>query len=308
LDYERAQHPYYEKQGSVKALETIKFSISTHRGCYGECNFCAITVHEGRTIQWRSPESILAEIRRMTRYPDFKGYILDIGGPTANMYGFECEKKLREGACRDKSCLYPQVCPSLKATHLPQIEMLRNIRDIDGVNKAFVASGIRYDLLLSDKQHSEKYLQDVIAHHVSGQMKIAPEHTVESVLKLMRKPGTAPLLQLKDMFDRMTRAIGKKQFLTYYLIAAHPGCLLSDMTKMKQFTSDKLKTNPEQVQIFVPAPSTWSAVMYYTGLDPFTGKQIFVEKNPQNKERQKDIITEKGRPATFLDQRNARRF
>jgi uncharacterized radical SAM protein YgiQ len=307
LDYERAQHPYYERQGSVKALETIKFSISTHRGCYGECNFCAITVHEGRTVQWRSPESILAEIRRMARYPDFKGYILDVGGPTANMYGFECEKKLREGACRDKSCLYPQVCPSLKATHQPQIELLRNIRDIDGVTKAFVASGIRYDLLLSDKQFGEKYLRDVIAHHVSGQMKIAPEHTVDSVLRLMRKPGTALLLQFKDMFDHMTRAIGKQQFLTYYLIAAHPGCLLSDMTKMKQFTSEKLKTNPEQVQIFCPAPSTWSAVMYYTGIDPFTGKQLFVEKNPLNKERQKDIITEKGKPAPFPDHRNLKR-
>jgi uncharacterized radical SAM protein YgiQ len=293
LDYERAQHPWYERQGKVKALETIRFSISTHRGCYGECNFCAIAVHEGRTVQWRSLESILAEARQIAGLPDFKGYILDVGGPTANMYGFECEQKLRQGACPDKSCLYPQVCPSLKADHQRQIELLKNIRNIKGVKKVFVASGIRYDLLLNDKKHGEQYLQEVVEHHVSGQLKVAPEHTEESVLRLMRKPGTAQLLQFKELFDRMSRTAGKQQFLTYYLIAAHPGCLISDMVKMKQFTSEKLEINPEQVQIFVPAPSTWSALMYYTGMDPFTGKQIFVEKNPQNKERQKDIIVTK---------------
>jgi uncharacterized radical SAM protein YgiQ len=294
LGYERAQHPYYERQGQVKALETIKFSISTHRGCYGECNFCAITVHEGRTVQWRSGHSIFAEVTHLTEYPDFKGYILDVGGPTANMYGFECEQKLSKGNCTEKSCLYPEVCPGLKANHQPQIELLRNIRKIDGVKKVFVASGIRYDLLLSDSKFGERYLQEVVEHHVSGQMKVAPEHTEDSVLRLMRKPGTALLLKFKELFDRMNKSAGKEQFLTYYLIAAHPGCTSDDMMKMKHFTSAKLKINPEQVQIFCPAPSTYSALMYYTGIDPFTGQPVFVEKDPLNKERQKNIIVQKG--------------
>ena len=296
LDFERAQHPYYERQGKVKALETIRFSIPTHRGCYGECNFCAIGVHEGRTVQWRSPKSITDEVRRLTTYPDFKGYIMDIGGPTANMYGFECEKKLRQGACREKGCLYPEICPSLKADHRHQLELLREIQRIEGVKKAFVASGIRYDLLLSDRKYGRQYLQEMVEHHVSGQMKVAPEHTEEGVLKAMGKPGAALLLQFKELFDGMTRKAGKKQFLTYYLIAAHPACTEEDMRSLKRFTSQSLKTNPEQVQIFVPAPSTYSSLMYYTGTDPFSGKPLFVEKDPVKKEIQKDIVTQKQAP------------
>jgi uncharacterized radical SAM protein YgiQ len=293
LDFERAQHPYYERQGAVKALETIKFAIPTHRGCYGECNFCAIAVHEGRTVQWRSQESILDEARRLTGYADFKGYIMDIGGPTANMYGFECQTKLRRGACREKRCLYPDVCPSLKADHRHQLELLAKIRLIKGVKKAFVASGIRYDLLLSDKDCGEQYLQEVVEHHVSGQMKIAPEHTETGVLTMMGKPGPESLLRFKESFDRMTRKVGKPQFLTYYLIAAHPGCTEQDMRELKRFTSERLKTSPEQVQIFLPAPSTYSSVMYYTGTDPFSGKPVFVEKHPKIKEEQKLIVTRK---------------
>ncbi len=293
LDFERAQHPYYEQQGAVKALETIKFAIPTHRGCYGECNFCAIAVHEGRTVQWRSSKSILDEARQLTRYADFKGYIKDIGGPTANMYGFECQTKLRRGACREKRCLYPEVCPSLKADHRHQLELLAKIRHIPGVKKAFVASGIRYDLLLSDKEYGEQYLQEVVEHHVSGQMKVAPEHTQAGVLKTMGKPGPESLLQFKKTFDRMTQKAGKEQFLTYYLIAAHPGCTEEDMRELKRFTSERLKTSPEQVQIFVPAPSTYSGVMYYTGMDPFSEKPIFVERDPKAKEAQKLIVTRK---------------
>lgn len=294
IDYERAQHPYYEKLGKAGALETIKFSIQTHRGCYGECNFCAIAVHEGRTVQWRSQESILAEARRLTAYPDFTGYIRDVGGPTANMYGFECKDKLQRGTCPDKRCLSPRVCPSLKADHQQQLELLRKLRCIEGVKKVFVASGIRYDMLLSDKLQGEAYLKEVIGHHVSGQMKIAPEHTEESVLRKMGKPGTAALLEFKALFDKLTKRADKDQFLTYYLIAAHPGCTAADMKRLKQFISHNLKMNPEQVQIFLPAPSTWSAVMYYPGLDPFTGKPIFVEKDLKNKEIQKGIVVDKG--------------
>ena len=293
LDFQRAQHPYYEEQGKVKALETIKFSIPTHRGCYGECSFCAIAVHEGRTVRWRSQQSIQNEARQLTRLPDFKGYILDVGGPTANMYGFECEKKLSQGSCPKKHCLYPEVCPLLKVDHGPQLELLKEIRRIEGVKKVFVASGIRYDMLLSDQKKGTQYLQEVVEHHVSGQMKVAPEHTQDGVLKHMGKPGTQSLLEFKDMFDRDSRAAGKKQFLTYYLIAAHPGCSEEDMKDLKRFTTRKLKINPEQVQIFTPTPSTYSSLMYYTELDPFTRKPIFVEKEPHKKERQKDIVVKK---------------
>lgn len=293
LDFERAQHPYYERQGKVRALETIKFSIPTHRGCYGECNFCAITIHEGRTVQWRSPESILDETRKLTMHPDFKGYIMDVGGPTANMYGFECKIKIDRGTCQEKRCLYPRVCPSLKADHSHHLELLSKIRRIKGVKKVFIASGIRYDLLLSDKKYGRQYLQEVIEHHVSGQMKVAPEHTEDSVLKRMGKPGKDLLLQYKELFDRLTRRVGKEQYLTYYLIAAHPGCTDEDMQNLKLFTSQKLKINPEQVQIFLPSPSTYSSLMYYTELDPFTGKPVFVEKDPKNKEYQKNIVIKK---------------
>jgi uncharacterized radical SAM protein YgiQ len=293
LNFDRAQHPFYERLGKVRALETIKFAIPTHRGCYGECNFCAITVHEGRTVQWRSAESVLTEARQLTKCPDFKGYIMDVSGPTANMYGFECVQKLQRGACPDKRCLYPEVCPSLRADHRHHLELLRQIRRIEGVKKVFVASGIRYDLLLSDKEYGKDYLQEVVEHHVSGQMKVAPEHTEEHVLIKMGKPGTALLVEFKQSFDRMTCEAGKKQFLTYYLIAAHPGCTDEDMRSLKRFASRTLKMNPEQVQIFLPAPSTYSALMYYTGMDPFTGKPLFVERDPVKKERQKNIVVEK---------------
>ncbi len=293
LDFERAQHPYYENLGKVKALETIKFSISTHRGCYGECSFCAIAVHEGRTVRWRSPESILEEAKHLTLYDDFKGYILDLGGPTANMYGFECAKKLERGSCEKKRCTFPAVCPALPVDHRSQIDLLRQIRRIPGIKKVFVASGIRYDLILEDEQHGEAYLREVVEHHVSGQMKVAPEHTEDKVLGLMGKPGKKALLDFKDLFDRLTMEAGKEQFLTYYLIAAHPGCSETDMHNLKRFASQQLKVNPEQVQIFTPTPSTYASLMYYTEMDPFTRQPIFVEKDARRKERQKEIIVQR---------------
>ncbi|MGI2335370.1 MAG: YgiQ family radical SAM protein [Dehalogenimonas sp.] len=290
IPYELAQHPYYEQIGKVKALETIKFSLQTHRGCYGECNFCAIAVHEGRTVQWRSESSIITEAKRLTEFPDFTGYIRDVGGPTANMYGFECRQKLKRGVCSDKRCLSPVVCPTLKADHSRQISLLNKLRRIKGLKKVFVASGIRYDLILNDKQHGESYMKEVIMHHVSGQMKVAPEHSEAKILKIMGKPGVEPLLKFKAEFDRLSANAGKKQFLTYYLIAAHPGCNEGDMRKLKLFISQNLRITPEQVQIFLPAPSTWSSVMYHTGKNPFTGTPIFVEKDLNEKRRQKEII------------------
>lgn len=297
LDFERGQHPYYQAQGAVKALETIRFSLSTHRGCYGECNFCAIAVHEGRTVRWRSPQSIEAEARQISKLPGFKGYIQDVSGPTANMYGFECARKLTSGSCQDRRCLTPEICPALKIDHSRQLELLRRLRQIDGVKKVFVASGIRYDMLLADRQYGRQYLQEIVEHHTSGQLKIAPEHTEEHVLRRMGKPGTASLKKFKTLFDDLNQAAGKQQFLTYYLIAAYPGCTLNDMHKLKAFASQHLRLNPEQVQIFTPTPSTYASVMYHTGLDPFTGEKLFVEKDLAGKLRQKLVVTEKQGPS-----------
>jgi uncharacterized radical SAM protein YgiQ len=299
LPYQRGQHPYYEKQGAVKALETIQFSISTHRGCYGECNFCAIAVHEGRTVRWRSVESIRKEAEELTRHPNFKGIIQDVGGPTANMYGFECRKKLSKGACLDKRCLLPVDCAALKPNHQAQINLLQTIRAIPGVKKVFVASGIRADLLQADEAHGNAYLKEIVNHHVSGQLKIAPEHSEDHILALMGKPGRKSLLRFKKDFDTLSAQIGKKQFLTYYLIAAHPGCTDEDMRRLKRFTSQELHISPEQVQIFTPTPSTYSSLMYHTGLDPFTMKSIYVEKDIQRKERQKSIVIETPAKTSF---------
>jgi uncharacterized radical SAM protein YgiQ len=293
LPFEREVHPYYKKEGEVEALKTIKFSITTHRGCYGECNFCSITVHQGKIIQGRSEKSILREAKLLTKLRDFKGYILDVGGPTANMYGIECQKKLKSGSCNDKRCLYPQICPGLKINHKKQMEILNKIRRIEGIKKVFVASGIRYDMLLSDQRYGEKYLQELVRYHISGQLKIAPEHTENNVLEKMGKPDQGYLKRFRDKFLQINKEQKKTQFLTYYLIAAHPGCREGDMYRLKEYTSKELKLNPEQVQIFTPTPSTYSTLMYYTERDPFTGQAIYGEKNLKKKERQKKIVTEK---------------
>ena len=293
LGFEHAQHPYYEKLGPVKALETIRFSIATQRGCYGECNFCSIAVHQGRTVRWRSSASVVREAERLTRHPEFKGYIQDVGGPTANMYGFECKKKLARGSCADKRCLYPEICPQLEIDHSKQLALLRRLRRVPGVKKVFVASGIRYDLVLADQKHGLPYMRDVVQHHTSGQMKVAPEHTQEQILRRMGKPGQEILLQFRDLFYKLTKSARKKQFLTYYLIAAHPGCTERDMQALKRFAGRQLEISPEQVQIFTPTPSTYSSLMYHTEMDPFTGKKLFVEKDLVKKELQKKMLVRK---------------
>ncbi|MDR2861061.1 MAG: YgiQ family radical SAM protein [Syntrophobacterales bacterium] len=281
-------HPFYKKQGSVKALATIQFSIATHRGCYGECSFCSIAVHQGRILQERSETSVMAEAARLTKHPDFKGYLHDIGGPTANMYGTGCKRNRRH--CFQRRCLHPQICPQLSADHGRQRNLLARIRKIKGVKKAFVASGIRYDLILHDKKNGVHYLHDILRHHTSGQLKVAPEHIADTVLQLMKKPAAEKLLLFKELFDRLNQSLRKKQFLTYYFIAAHPGCRNEEMLLLNRFVARHLKTHPEQVQIFTPLPSTYSSVMYYTGQDPFTGKPVFVEKDLRRKEKQKDLL------------------
>jgi uncharacterized radical SAM protein YgiQ len=290
LNYARDVHPYYKKQGKVRAMETIQFSLTTHRGCYGECNFCSIGLHEGRTVISRSEQSIMSEARHIASGRDFKGYILDVGGSTANMYGIDCPRKLAQGACQNKRCLFPQVCSSLHADHSRQINLLKNLRHIEGVKKVFIGSGLRYDLLLSDKKHCSSYMQELVRHHISGQLKIAPEHTSPGVLRLMGKPQSQYLVNFKQLFDILDQKSGAKQFLTYYFIAAHPGCTEEDMHSLKSFSSRELRTNPQQMQIFTPLPSTYSSLMYYTGIDPFTGKNIYVEKDNGKKQKQKDII------------------
>lgn len=291
LPFTRSVHPYYETQGKITAQDTIKFSITSHRGCFGECNFCSIAVHQGRAIISRSAKSIIAEAEKLTQLDGFKGYISDVGGPTANMYCVQCDKMIRHGACRNKKCLYPQKCESLEIDHAKQIDMLKKLKKINGIKKIFIASGIRHDMILCDKKNGMEYLKLLSRDHVSGQLKIAPEHSEEKVLRAMGKPSASLILKFKTAFEKFSREAGLRQFLTYYLIAAHPGCAESEMIKMKKFVSEELKISPEQVQIFTPTPSTYSTLMYYTEMDPFTKEKIFVEKNPVKKERQKKIIT-----------------
>ncbi len=294
LPFTRELHPYYAKMGKVKCLETIKFSIMTHHGCWGECNFCAIGVHQGRTIRTRSEENILAEANDFNKYKDYKGIISDVGGPTANMYGYECNKKEKLGTCDHQRCVdATHLCQSMKPNHSRNINLLRQVREVPGVRKAFVASGVRYDLITADKEHGYDYLKEMVKHHISGQMKVAPEHTQQHVLELMGKPGKQTLIDFKKLYDKLNKEEGKEQFLTYYLIAAHPGCEEKDMHELKRFTKEELQMNPEQAQVFTPTPGTYSAVMYYTEMDPKTRRKIFVEKDTKRKEKQKQIVVNK---------------
>ncbi|MEJ2110658.1 MAG: YgiQ family radical SAM protein [Acidobacteriota bacterium] len=295
MDFERELHPFYRRQGDVKALETIRYSITTHRGCYGECHYCAIAVHQGRTVRSRSERSILEEAKRIAAHPKFKGMIYDVGGPTANMYGIECGRKNQQGCCQDKRCLYPKVCPTLKVNHRAQISLLESIRKIPGVRKVVVASGLRTDMVLADKDMGEAYLNALIRNHTSGQLKVAAEHSVGPVLDAMGRPDGDSLLQFSNRFRAMNRKEGKDQFLTYYLIAAHPGCTAKDMRELQSFVTRELQVIPEQVQIFTPTPSTYSTLMYYTERNPFTGKAYFVEKTVKGREKQKSILGTPGR-------------
>ena len=290
LPFQRNLHPREQAMGTVKALDTIRFSIVTHRGCYGECRFCAIAVHQGRTVSSRSEASILREAETLTRHPLFRGVIQDAGGPTANMFGFECSKKSIQGACKDKACLFPRVCPSLKPNHGSLIRLFKALRHIPGVKHVFTASGIRPDLVYADGKHGRAYLEAIVRHHVSGQLKIAPEHSEKEVLDLMGKPGMNDILRFKKDFESLSKKVGKKQFLTYYIIAAHPGCELHHMKKFKDFARRHIGLLPEQVQVFTATPCTYATLMYATGIDPFSGRTIFVERSTQNSEKQKSIV------------------
>ena len=287
MPFERELHPFYRPMGDVKAQETIKFSIVSHRGCFGDCAFCSIAFHQGRQVVSRSPRSILDEIKKIASLKDFKGYILDIGGPTANMFAVSCKTKGLAGSCSDRNCLIPTVCPNLIFGHDKQMNLLKEASGIQGIKKVFVASGIRHDMVCADSQGGFKYLKALIDNHISGQMKIAPEHCDDKVLALMKKPPNQALIRFIDMFEKAKE--GKNIFLTYYFIAAFPGCGLKESQNLKNFTDKFLKINPKQVQIFMPSPSSNAALMYYVQKD-LDGADLFVEKDRNNKQKQKNIL------------------
>jgi uncharacterized radical SAM protein YgiQ len=292
LPYARAVHPYYSGQGPVAAMETIPFAITTHRGCFGECRFCAITVHQGRQVVSRSQASILREAEAIARHPGFKGIIPDVGGPTANMYAMGCGRR-SAAACAQKGCLFPGPCRRLTADHGPQIQLLQALRAIPGVRRVFVASGVRYDLILQDRHSGRRYLEELLRHHTSGQLKIAPEHVHDPLLRLMGKPGCSQLAAFLEMFQEINRRLPRRQFLTYYFMAAHPGCGLDEMRALRAYAEKILRLIPEQVQIFTPSPSTYATLMYYTGIDPFSGVPVFVERGLGAKIAQKAALARK---------------
>lgn len=287
LPYCRTYHPSYEKLGGVPAIEEVKFSIISQRGCFGSCSFCAIHSHQGRIIQARSHESILREAKIITKLPDFKGYIHDIGGPTANFRHPACAKQLKTGACKHRQCLFPDVCPNIDADHSDYISLLKKIRALPGIKKVFIRSGIRYDYLLADK--SNEFLDELCRYHVSGQLKIAPEHISPGVLKCMGKPGKEVYLKFMRVFSKKNKEIGLKQFVVPYFISSHPGCTINDAVELAEFLRDT-GHYPEQVQDFIPTPGSCSTAMYYSGVDPETGKKVFVTQNPHEKAMQRALM------------------
>lgn len=295
LPFRRDAHPETRGAGKIRALDTIRFSLQTHRGCYGECNFCAIAVHEGRRVRWRSERSVIGEAEGLREHPAFKGVIPDVGGPTANMYGYECARKIERGACSDKRCVFPELCRQLPVDHGRYTKLLRELRRIPGIRHVFVASGIRHDLVMQDAKCGMQFMDELVGHHVSGQLKLAPEHSDAEILRLMGKGGTEELLDFRERFFEITRRTGKKQFLTYYFIAAYPGSEERHMHALRRFAAGELSISPEQVQIFTPTPGTWASVMYHTGIDPVTGERLTVERGLRGKRKQKDILGQPSR-------------
>lgn len=287
LPYMRTYHPSYEKDGGVPAISEIRFSLTSSRGCFGGCSFCALTFHQGRIVQVRSHGSLIKEAEEITKEADFKGYIHDVGGPTANFRHPSCKKQMTHGVCRNRQCLFPMPCRNLDADHSDYVELLKKLRKIPGVKKVFIRSGIRFDYLLADKK--KDFLRELCEYHVSGQLKVAPEHVAAPVLALMGKPEHRVYEEFTRQFDRMNRRIGKKQYLVPYLMSSHPGSGLKEAVELAEYCRD-LGYMPEQVQDFYPTPSTLSTCMYYTGLDPRNMKPVYVPKNPHEKAMQRALI------------------
>ena len=287
LPYTRTYHPSYEAEGGIPAISEIRFSLISNRGCFGGCSFCALTFHQGRIVQVRSHESLLKEAEIITKEKDFKGYIHDVGGPTANFRHPSCKKQTEHGVCRNRQCLFPKPCGNLDADHSDYVSLLKKLRELPGVKKVFIRSGIRFDYLLADRKRD--FLKELCQYHVSGQLKVAPEHVARPVLSLMGKPEHSVYEKFTEEFYKMNAKIGKKQYLVPYLMSSHPGSTLKEAVELAEYCRD-LGYMPEQVQDFYPTPSTLSTCMYYTGLDPRTGQKVYVPKNPHEKAMQRALI------------------
>lgn len=287
LPYERLPHPRYTEEGGVPAIEEVEFSITHNRGCFGACNFCSLAFHQGRFVTARSADSVLEEAKKLVKSPRFKGYIHDVGGPTANFRRPSCEKQRKAGLCKGKKCLAPKPCPQLVADHSEYLSILRRLRALPGVKKVFIRSGIRFDYLLEDKDNS--FFRELVQHHISGQLKVAPEHCSAAVLGRMGKPHIEAYLKFAERFYRETGRAGKKQYLVPYLMSSHPGSTLRDAVELALFLK-KQGIRPEQVQDFYPTPGTISTCMFYTGLDPFTMQPLFVPRDPHEKAMQRALL------------------
>ena len=287
LPYVRTWHPSYEKAGGVPAIAEVQFSLISNRGCFGACSFCALTFHQGRIIQTRSHQSILAEAKKLVWDPDFKGYIHDVGGPTANFRQPACPKQLTKGACQHRQCLFPTPCKNMVADHSDYLQLLRELRQLPNVKKVFIRSGIRFDYLLADK--NDVFFKELVKYHVSGQLKVAPEHVADPVLDLMGKPRNCVYERFLEKYKRLNQQLGLKQYVVPYLMSSHPGSTLKEAVALAEYLRD-LGYMPEQVQDFYPTPSTISTVMYYTGLDPRTMKPVYVPTNPHEKAMQRALI------------------
>ncbi len=287
LPYTRTYHPMYEKDGGVPGIIEVEFSITHNRGCFGACNFCSIAFHQGRFVTCRSKESIIKEAKLLTELDGFKGYIHDIGGPTANFRRTSCDVQLKNGLCKGKKCLAPNPCPALVSTHEEYLDILREIRNLPKVKKVFIRSGIRYDYMLCDK--NDEFFKELVKHHVSGQLKVAPEHCSATVLDKMGKPHIQAYKEFSKKYFNFTKSIGKEQYLVPYLMSSHPGATLKDAVELAEFIRDE-KLHPEQVQDYYPTPGTISTAMYYTELDPYTLEKVFVAKNPHDKALQRALM------------------
>jgi len=286
LNYKREPHPMY-KGAEIPAIEEIKFSITSHRGCFGSCAFCALTFHQGRIISKRSQSSIIDEAKKLTKLPEFKGYIHDVGGPTANFRNRACSLQDKNGVCKDRQCLYPTPCKNLRIDHSEYLELLRKLRKLEGVKKVFIRSGIRYDYLIYDKD--DTFLKELCEYHISGQLKVAPEHISDKVLKVMRKPSFKVYKKFMDKYNAENKRLNKKQYLVPYLMSSHPGSDLNEAIKLAQFIKE-LGYMPEQVQDFYPTPGSLSTAIYYTGVNPLTGEQVYVPKSQKEKNMQRALL------------------
>lgn len=295
LPYTRTYHPMYEKQGGIPAISEVKFSLTSCRGCFGSCNFCALTFHQGRTVTSRSHASLLREAELLTKLPDFKGYIHDVGGPTANFRAPSCKGQLSHGVCKNRQCLFPTPCKNLEVSHTDYLELLRKLRKIKGIKKVFVRSGIRFDYLMADKDDS--FFTELCKHHISGQLKVAPEHVSENVLYYMGKPEKKVYEKFSDKYYQINKKLGKQQFLIPYLMSSHPGSKIKDAITLAEFLRDK-RLNPEQVQDFYPTPGSISTCMYHTGIDPRTMKSVYIPKSYEEKQIQRALLQYK-RPENY---------